>query len=1280
MRKLTSRLLVFMTALIMLIACLPLGNLIAHANNSSGDGKVEGETVDSGSYSIWQQNTGVRLYLVDASGGPNNLKVVPFTYNGNQYSLLDIWDPNYKSASSSNFLYRYGVRVGSDSQSLKTLTITYNTLKAAGLSSPDYVSEAGPWVVDGSFFHDWMTSKSPEREATNMANIMLAFMAGGKADTYKKFTKNYYLIAEPLVCMPAYHDNQFTNAGYRGTVVGTWYDYMRFNQGSNGGWSAAKARSFANGFKLGVDSEDQAYKNFVNKTIKDNLGLDTPPHYEGGYTDEAHTEGKYFGGPDGRHTFDYFSYIENTGWGIQIYWDGEPPQSGKPIDSYDITSSPQPQNVPTPPETPSDENQTSGEKTIIKLYADLYKDPTTELYTHIENIKSADPNHPYAFVKTDVSNEISITNEEPINGYKVSAWYVSKTAYDSTNKTNNAMLKATNMINVADLSGNKTDGKVSLTNLGGKQLRINNYQAAYKSSGKAGYNSYEGCQKFLASLPDKHGPTGTGTTAISFMNAKQYYTYKRLETKGTSNYGTYNYPVTENDDVVTLGEEDETIVILYTRERTYVSTADLTESSEIPDTPDDRIDQSGNLSIVKLYGILNPNTYEIVPDPSKSTVIVNNATRNVNIKNESGYNFAEWVYITGGVGTSITASQMGNPNLGTFKLDGTADQAYRLDGFVDGFKNNSTLEQYFRFSNGTSLSLPTICIIPGSDNVNSNTVTGRYSYGSRSGIGTGSYNSTLYLGGDKLSDNTPDDTDQNDVLYLLFLKTDQLSYSADDLVIPESYISRFDDYKHHPMTVTGSVSGKTYSELLQAHKFKYVLPVVTGAEYKDINPLFIPHIALTNKTQSGLITNASSVQRLQLNTDLSHEVIKAYTNPEHSGLSDYAQLIYLDQGYAITSSASSGKKYVGSMLNVNALNLEYTAYRQGDKVTPAIWKYNKLSTLTSSTSPLSITDTKKPLADIAVSNINTAISPLTSSGAISLTQSSRKPNDSSQNFTLDFTFSEVGDGIKSVYLTTNKACRIYTITDLHGIDQPKKITINGTTLNLFKTDSTYSFSAYRYLDNNTRVLAKAECSAISDPQFSDYAIHSLNRLYQIKQSDGSYKYAKGVTRYLNTVSDVSITQNVQYNVHYGSPKSNPYKDKTESGSGTDTTRGQYGYVRSMKASNTITFYPYHVMQYELPESYNATLNKDGTLKSDLEIKSSSLGNNANQLYIMGEEARSLNIYDYAEVSYYGHAVSSSKGVDVVNNIINSNRKGRIEISSEQWSTHARASSLIGLCF
>ena len=372
-------------------------------------------------------------------------------------------------------------------------------------------------------------------------------------------------------------------------------------------------------------------------------------------------------------------------------------------------------------------------------------------------------------------------------------------------------------------------------------MRVDKYQPAYQSSNKAGYNSYEGCQKFFTSLPQPHGTHGNGLNAQKSTGATNYTDYKRLETKGTSNYGTYDYPVNEEGTKIDLGDA-ETIIILYTREKIDISTSDLTTDETIPDTPDDRKDRSGNLTIVKLYGVINPNTYDITADPSKSSVVVKNATRNVNINSEPGYNFAEWIYVTGGAPTDLTAQKMGTTNLSNIKLDGTVDQAYRLDGFVDGFKNNANLEKYFRFSIGGKLQLPTINTIS-VGGINSSTVAGRYSYGSRSGIGTGSYNSTIYLGGDRLSDGTADDVDTNDVLYLLFLKTDQLSYSSDDLVIPESYITRYDNYKHNPMQVTGSVSGKTYDEYLQAHKFRYVLPVVTtGTEHIDVNPLFMPHI------------------------------------------------------------------------------------------------------------------------------------------------------------------------------------------------------------------------------------------------------------------------------------------------------------------------------------------------------------------------------------------------------------------------------------------------------
>lgn len=209
-----------------------------------------------------------------------------------------------------------------------------------------------------------------------------------------------------------------------------------------------------------------------------------------------------------------------------------------------------------------------------------------------------------------------------------------------------------------------------------------------------------------------------------------------------------------------------------------------------------------------------------------------------------------------------------------------------------------------------------------------------------------------------------------------------------------------------------------------------------------------------------------------------------------------------------------------------------------------------------------------------------------------------------------------------------------------------------------------AFISFSY-DNGKKILANAKCIALPYV-YSTYEIHSLRRLYEIKQSDGTWKTAIGNTKYLNAASDVTITQNVQYKVHYGSSLTNPYKDSVTTNNGTDKDRGQYGYVKSMKAANTISFYPYYTMQYELPSAYNGNLGKNG------ELTNIGYFNNANQIYVIGEEKRYLNTYDYAEVSFYGHSVSSSKGTDVVNNVLNTTRNGRIEISSEQWSTHARA--------
>lgn len=1202
----------------MLLTSLPLSSLIAYAdNNSSGTGTSGGWTVASGELSIWQNNTGVRLYLVDASGGPGNLKVVPFEYGGKQYDLLDIWDPTYKTVSGGDIKERYGVRVGSTSQNLSALTITYETLTKAGLSSPDYVSGGygnDKWLVNGLGFHNWMASKSPGQKNSNMSCLMYGFMASGNANTYKKFTKSYYLIAEPLVCMPAYADKTYDSSGYRGTVVGTWYDYMRFNNGSNGGWSAAKARSFANGFKLGVTSDDQDYKNFVNNTILKDLGLKTPPLYNGGYTDAAHNNGQYFGGPDKSHRYDYFKNIGDTGWGIQVYWDGaNPPSGGSPVDTYDIENIPI--NEPSFPENPEDtpDVQNSGTKNIIKLYADLYKDPNADgYYTQIVDIKNGSS---YAYVRQNVSDKVTITNEEQVNGYKVSAWYTSNTNYTDAS-LNNEQFRASNMI--VQQTDIPDDGAVSLSSLGGTRFKIKNYRAV------AGYPSLgidAGGQKYKID----------STTS---KNATQYTSYKRKSGSVVSNYGTYDYSENPEPDgtVVTLGANENTIVILYTREMTHITTDSSDTDITVPDNPDDRIDQSGNLTIVKLYGVLNPSTYTI---ENEKSVVLKNTTRNVNIKNESGYNFAEWVYTTGGSSTGLTASQMGNPSY--YAYDGSADQAYRLDGFVDGFKNNKDLSQYFKF-NG---SFPSINIIS-RNGYTSEQVAGRYSIGSRSGIGTRAYNSTIFFGGDgSLADNDPDDKDTNDVLYLLFLKTDQLTYAADDLVIPESYLTRYDNYKQNPMKVNSSISGSTYTEYLQQHKFKYVLPVVTvsDSDYKELNPLLIPHIALKNKTQDGLLLNgATSVQRL----DADNTIFKAFTNNYNEGISDYAQLVYIDHGNLITSSDSKTK--IGNLLNVSALNLEYTAYRTGDRVTAAMWRHNltnNISKTQGNSSKLLVTDTDNLIGDFTANNMATKFNPIDAviEESSATPSTSRQPNNSTQNFKLDFSFGEVGDGVKSIHIVSNKVNQLNSTVNFNGVEQPRTADTPYGKVQLFKYAN--ALQSLRYPDSDTKILGRAECAPLSGDA-STYEIHSLRRLYEIKQSDGTWKTAMGNTKYLNAASDINITQNVQYKVHYGSSLANPYKDSVTTNNGTDKDRGQYGYVKSMKAANTISFYPYYTMQYELPSAYNGNLGKNG------EVVSTSSFNNANQIYVIGEEKRYLNTYDYAEVSFYGHSVSSSKGTDVVN--------------------------------
>lgn len=827
-----SRMLVFTLALILTFTFIP-PNLIAFAGAGGGAGGGFGGGGGSTAVTdnpINDEDIGLRFSLVskDSSG---ETKVIPNIY-GKYY--LDVWDSAYFKESWYGAINSYGryspnptdenIKRWSDATFDKTIGALIsasgkgkvdmniaNHLNPGGASKNTFFTEGeGGLKINGDLFYNWFMEKvgTYDGEVQSRYFFFMQSLYNGKMAGLNM--NNTFLVVEPVLHIANPNENyQCLGTEY----IASWYGYVEGNLVGNhrepgNAWTIRdRFSSLANNFQIKrtnyLDTEMEAAMNNV-------LGVSVPGQFKiTGGSAIAYGDGSYMEKLSYTPITYNFSY-RTQGYAMQIFWLKDM-ATGTPIDTFDIeTNKP---NVPYYPENPeaTPDVPNSGTKNIIKLYADLYKDPNADgYYTQIVDIKN---DNSYAFVRKNVSDKVTISDEESVNGYKVSAWYSSNVAY-TDESLNNEQFKASNMI--VQQTDIPDDGAVSLSSLGGTRFKIKNYRAVagYPSLGiDAGGQKYE-------------------IDSTTSTNASQYTSYKRKSGSVVSNYGTYDYSENPEPDgtVVTLGENENTIVILYTREMTHIPTDSTDEDIIIPDNPDDRIDQSGNLTIVKLYGVLNPSTYAI---ENEKSVVLKNTTRNVNIKNETGYNFAEWLYTTGGSSTSLTASQMGNPSY--YDYDGSADQAYRLDGFVDGFKNNKDLSQYFKF-NG---SFPSINIIA-PDGYTSEQVAGRYSIGSRSGIGTKAYNSTIFFGGDgSLADNDPDDTDTNDVLYLLFLKTDQLTYAADDLVIPESYLTRYDNYKQNPMKVNSSISGSSYTEYLQQHKFKYVLPVVTvsDSDYKELNPL-----------------------------------------------------------------------------------------------------------------------------------------------------------------------------------------------------------------------------------------------------------------------------------------------------------------------------------------------------------------------------------------------------------------------------------------------------------
>lgn len=106
--------------------------------------------------------------------------------------------------------------------------------------------------------------------------------------------------------------------------------------------------------------------------------------------------------------------------------------------------------------------------------------------------------------------------------------------------------------------------------------------------------------------------------------------------------------------------------------------------------------------------------------------------------------------------------------------------------------------------------------------------------------------------------------------------------------------------------------------------------------------------------------------------------------------------------------------------------------------------------------------------------------------------------------------------------------------------------------------------------------------------------NNIFRTAQLSLSDGTNKEIRLQSKYVKNISDLNVTQNIKVQTHYASlSTSADYNDiinPITAGSGTGT---QAGGVKVMKKENTISFYPYHVMQFDTNTVYNTAKKANG---------------------------------------------------------------------------------------
>ncbi|MDE6501875.1 MAG: hypothetical protein K2L10_07290 [Ruminococcus sp.] len=1088
--KRLKNILVSATAMALLTSSIPL-NLTVFAGSVGGGlvtpGGGSASHVDDDS--INDDDLGLRFTLVTLENGER--KVVQNTFGTYYYDLwgYSSWytpDYNYinytsrydKEARIENITYDYtsSFDVAINNWVATTLNgtsnISFSSMLAPNNSSSKVYYEDGHGLyLNGAGFRNWFTQAGGivDGKEQSVYSLFMQFLYGGKLQGLDM--ENTFLIVEPILslCNP---DGNMKTTGSR--YIASWYGYINYNVsvGRDPG-SAITVRTrlaqVGNGFEF-ADAND-ATQDEINK-LQSVLGLQIPKV-------GLPTSISNFKFPD--KNYDVYGY------GIQAYWlkDMTIPDPKDPIDTYDIDKDPtnpdkpeEPKKTPDPSDPDNPDKTTydsTGEKTIIKTYVDLYTDADNNSYY----TKAIDQG---TYIEHNTSNQVVITDESDQNGgYEVVAWYTSQTDTTDTDTYNPDSLHGTDMLQTTD----HTDS--THQSIGKEQFTLDGYTSITGIS-DTGSKSY--------TYVDNHTPNSLSTKDNSPRYTKEDNIQEPIEKDDKDQYNT--------DEYIDLGT-DNTIVLLYIREHDWINTETFTGGGHGTGTGSSGggngsgtgtgsggTPEQGELKIVKAYGIVNPDTYEITND--KDTATIENVTRNVHITPESGYRLAEYVYSTRGNEDDVVWNNMTAESWGTLTNTEQDDTVFYMKGFIDGFSEPYGSALYSSKYAWTDTEQPVGSL--SSTYTSDLTYPGTYGTGRLSGNTLTNYNSTIYF---DMAD--PDNTDTtDDVLYILFLKEDEVEYKADNFVIPESFITRHNDFATNNITVTGNLTGETSSYLFAKHKFKYSLPLVTGFSESNgdsitawTDPYIIASISQTNTaTTNGLISKWSKTELITYNT--ANDTIDKRTSTDNS----YELAVQKEQT-------------TPSILSFTNANYSYTAYRKDDKPTLAQWKLEQLNSLSAdSTYSMDTTGASLPLwiqgaeAFETIDSWNTDICNYSNELV-----GNRQSNDTTSNFSLPLHFTDTkatGDGV-----------------DLQNIP-------------LIDTDTTV---------NGNNIIRKATAT-----------ISGTSTDIQLK------------SEYIS-LFDVDVTQQVDYQIHYGSSKGSSYADDTKNvtnGTGTGT---QSGGVQVMKKDNTI---------------------------------------------------------------------------------------------------------------